>query len=119
MLIPSFTISRLPAILFGHGQVKQLPALVRQFGQQALLVTGARSFRQSPHWEGLVNGLAEAGVEYQAMTVSGEPSPAVVDEAVAKFLGHRVQVVVGIGGGSVLDSSARRSSFHKIEPIEV
>ena len=105
MLIPSFTISRLPAILFGHGQVKQLPALVRQFGQLALLVTGARSFRQSSHWDGLVNGLAEAGVAYQAMTVSGEPSPAVVDEAVAKFLGHRVQVVVGIGGGSVLDAA--------------
>ncbi len=28
MLIPAFSISRLPALLFGHGQIKQLPALV-------------------------------------------------------------------------------------------
>jgi alcohol dehydrogenase len=105
MSVNPFSISRLPSIVFGQGQAKQLPTLIRQFGQHALVVTGARSFKQSPHWDGLVEGLAEVGVGFDEMTVSGEPSPAVVDEAVAQFLGRGVQVVVGIGGGSVIDAA--------------
>ena len=105
MSVNPFSISRLPSIVFGQGQVKQLPTLIRQFGQHALVVTGARSFKQSAHWDGLVEGLAEVGVGFDEITVSGEPSPAVVDEAVAQFLGRGVQVVVGIGGGSVIDAA--------------
>ena len=105
MSVNPFSVSRLPSIVFGQGQVKQLPTLIRQFGQHALVVTGARSFKQSAHWDGLVEGLAEVGVGFDEITVSGEPSPAVVDEAVAQFLGRGVQVVVGIGGGSVIDAA--------------
>ena len=100
-----FSISRLPRILFGAGQVGQIPSVARQYGSKALIVTGAQSFRQSPRWDALVQGLAEAGVVFESMTVSGEPSPAVVDEAVARFLGQGIEVVIGIGGGSVIDTA--------------
>lgn len=105
MAVAAFSISRLPRILLGSGQIGQLPALVRQYGQKALVVTGERSFRQSPRWDALVKGLAEAGVAFESMTVSGEPSPEVVDEAVSRFLGLGIEVVVGIGGGSVIDAA--------------
>jgi alcohol dehydrogenase len=39
------------------------------------------------------------------MTASGEPSPAVVDAAVARFAPDGIDVVLGIGGGSVLDAA--------------
>ncbi|MFM8330414.1 MAG: iron-containing alcohol dehydrogenase [Candidatus Methylumidiphilus sp.] len=104
-MIAGFSISRLPRIVFGAGQIRQIPGLARQYGAKALLVTGARSFRQSPRWDALLAGLAEAGVSFEAMTVSGEPSPAVVDAAVARFLGQGIEVVIGIGGGSVLDAA--------------
>ena len=105
MLIPPFSISRLPSIVFGKGQIKQVPALLRQFGQHALVVTGARSFRQTANWDRLIQGLADVGVDFDELTVSGEPSPAVVDEAVVRFIGRGIQVVLGIGGGSVLDAA--------------
>ncbi len=105
MILAPFSISRLPRILFGAGQIGQIPTLARQYGTKALLVTGERSFRQSPRWDVLVRGLAEAGVSFEAMTVSGEPSPAVVDAAVARFFGQGIEAVVGIGGGSVLDAA--------------
>ena len=38
-------------------------------------------------------------------TVSGEPSPALVDQAVSQFRGEAVDVVIAIGGGSVLDAA--------------
>jgi alcohol dehydrogenase class IV len=39
------------------------------------------------------------------VVVRGEPSPSAVDEAVAEHRESRVDVVVGIGGGSVLDAA--------------
>jgi alcohol dehydrogenase len=104
-MIAPFSISRLPRILLGAGQIKQIPSLAKQYGTKALLVTGQSSFRASPRWDDLVNGLAAAGVSFEAMTVSGEPSPEVVDEAVARFVGKGIEVVVAIGGGSVIDAA--------------
>jgi alcohol dehydrogenase len=105
MVFAPFSIGRLPRILFGQGQIAQVPALARQYGGKALLVTGARSFRQSPRWDSLAQGLEAAGVRFETLAVSGEPSPEVVDEAVARFFGQGIEVVVGIGGGSVLDTA--------------
>jgi alcohol dehydrogenase len=52
-----------------------------------------------------VGGLSAAGVDTREMTVSGEPSPGLVDDAVARFAPDGIDVVVGIGGGSVLDAA--------------
>ncbi len=79
--------------------------IVAGHGRRALLVTGARSFRATPAWGALLAGLADAGVETREMTVCGEPSPRLVDGAVARFAPDGIDVVVGIGGGSVLDAA--------------
>ncbi len=105
MIFAPFSISRLPRIVFGSGQIEQLPALARQFGQKALVVTGESSFRLSPRWDRLAQGLTGAGVGFEAITVNGEPSPEGVDKAVARFFGQGIEVVVGIGGGSVIDTA--------------
>jgi alcohol dehydrogenase class IV len=101
----AFTLGRIPTIEFGRGRVARLPAIVTGHGRRALLVTGARSFRATAAWAALVDGLSAAGVETREMTVSGEPSPDLVDDAVARFAPDGIDVVVGIGGGSVLDAA--------------
>src|SRR5690606_34813654 len=70
MTIPAFSISRLPRILFGSGQLAELPKLARSYGEKALLVTGVRSFRASPRWTRLTASLAELGMSFEHMTVS-------------------------------------------------
>lgn len=105
MFIDSFSLGRLPRILFGCGQIEQTPSVARQYGRKALLVTGTRSFRQSPRWDWLLRRLAEEGMCYEELTVGTEPSPALVDAAVARFHGNAIDVVIGIGGGSVLDAA--------------
>ncbi len=104
-MMSPFTIGRLPRIEFGRGCLSRLPALMAGCGRRALIVTGARSFSASPAWATLRQGLAEAGVEWTLVQVAGEPSPALVDEAVARYGGEDVEVVTGIGGGSALDAA--------------
>ncbi len=105
MPIPPFEISRLPRIHFGAGTLARVPELVAALGRRALIVTGARSFRTTPRWPALTRALEEKGVAWLDTTVSGEPSPEVVDEAVARLRGEGIEVVVAIGGGSVLDAA--------------
>ncbi len=101
----AFTLGRVPVVDFGRGRIGRLPVIVAGHGRRALLVTGERSFRATPAWDALLAGLAGAGVEVEALAVAGEPSPRLVDEAVARYEPARIDVVVGIGGGSVLDAA--------------
>ena len=103
--VNNFSIARLPRIMFGAGVFKELPAIAARYGRRALLVTGGKSLRASTNWRTLEDGLRAAGMTWEAMTVETEPSPQLVDEAVAAFRFKRIEVVIGIGGGSVLDAA--------------
>ena len=104
-MIHPFSIARLPRIEFGAGGIKKLPDLIAQYGNRVLLVTGQRSFQESPHWPTLLTALEKAGVDWAQVRINDEPSPQNVDEAVGQFHGKNFSVVAGIGGGSVLDAA--------------
>lgn len=105
MHINDFVISRLPRIEFGPGTLSRLPGIACQYGTHVLLVTGASSFQNSPKWPELTNGLAAQDMTWQQLTVSGEPSPAMIDNAVRSLHSVTIDVVIGIGGGSALDAA--------------
>ena len=100
-----FAIGRLPRIAFGAGVRSRLPALAAEHGRRVLLVTGRRSLRASVHGRALAESFGAAGLEVRPLAVDGEPSPAVVDGAVAEHRPWSPDVVVAIGGGSVLDAA--------------
>lgn len=104
-LIQPFSIGRLPRIKFGPGCLTELPSLVNHYGRRALLVTGVNSLQASPHWQPLLEGLDKHKIEYEHVVVADEPSPALVDDAISRCHGTGIAVVVGIGGGSVLDAA--------------
>ena len=68
-------------------------------------MTGSRSFRDGPAWAPLVAGLAAAGLSWDVVAVVGEPSPELVDDAVADRRHDPPDVVIGIGGGAALDTA--------------
>lgn len=105
MQFTPFSISRLPRIIFGCGQLNQVPELAATFGRNVLLVTGKQSFCATPRWQSFTNSLNAKGLSWQHFTVSGEPSPMLVDEAVSRFRSDAIDVVIAIGGGSVLDAA--------------
>ena len=104
-MIQPFSIARLPRIEFGAGSINKLPGLIAQYGNRVLLVTGQRSFPESPHWPALLAALAKAGIDWAQVRIVDEPSPQEVDVAVRKFHGQGFTAVAGIGGGSVLDAA--------------
>ncbi|MCC6735457.1 MAG: iron-containing alcohol dehydrogenase [Bauldia sp.] len=100
-----FALTRVPKIAFGAGARSRLPALAADFGTRVLLVTGATSLRRSSLWPEIEAGLRTVGLDRLDFVVAGEPSPDLVDGAVATFARERIDVVIGIGGGSVLDGA--------------
>ncbi len=104
-MISRFSLARFPRIEFGSGCIDRLPALVSGYGKHVLLVTGASSFQTSPAWERVRQDLQQAGITHEHTRVNREPSPQLIDAVVNEFSGHNIDVVLGIGGGSVLDAA--------------
>ena len=104
--IPTFGLGHLPRVTFGAGVFGRVPQIVATHGSRVLLVTGGRSFNQSPRRAELESGVAELGVTLVGSTiVSGEPGPSDVQEPLARFRGEDVDVILGVGGGAVLDTA--------------
>ena len=103
-MIAPFGVGRLPQIVFGEGSLARVPALAGALGCRVLLVTGGSFLRASRHWGPLEAGFRERGLELRTLAVTGEPSPALVDAAVREHRAAGIEVVVAIGGGSVLDA---------------
>jgi len=103
--IPAFSLPRLPRIEYGDGSFSRVPALLARFGKHALIVTGRQSFRQTAQWETLSSTLTAHGVRWETWQVHGEPSPQEIDAAVSALRRASIDVVLGVGGGSVLDAA--------------
>jgi alcohol dehydrogenase len=100
-----FSIARLPRIEFGSGTFSRTAELTGQFGRRALIVTGARSFPASERWHQLLQQFSTLGISYEHVSIDGEPSPEVVDDAVTEYAAANIEVVIGIGGGSAMDAA--------------
>jgi len=105
MVISEFSIARLPRIEFGAGRLATVPALARSMGERAVLVTGAGAIETHPAWQPFLDALAQEGIRWEQLRIRGEPSPELVDESVTRLRAGDFQLVIGIGGGSVLDGA--------------
>ena len=110
-MVKPFSFARLPLICFGGGKINALPGIISNYGKSVLLVTGARSFMDSRRAGRLFDQFGSTGIVFQHLPVRNEPSPETVDETVLKFRGKEINVVVSIGGGSVLDAGKAISAM--------
>ncbi|MGI5920027.1 MAG: iron-containing alcohol dehydrogenase [Christensenellales bacterium] len=95
-----------PRIVFEWGAVKKLPGICAGLGKRCLVVTGGSSLRRSGVLNTLLEGLADNGVHVTLYDrASGEPTLQTVDAAVERGRSAGVDVVLGIGGGSAMDTA--------------
>jgi len=111
--------SKLPLIWFGAGRLSSLPELIKQYGSNVILVTGLKSFMNSVYGQELLNSIKENGIHYRHVIISGEPTPGNIDQAVDDTGKDKADVVISIGGGSVLDAGKAISAMlYKNEPVQ-
>jgi alcohol dehydrogenase class IV len=86
-------------IMFGEGVLAQSLSVLNHFGYSVLLVSGKNPSRSAP----LVAYLNAQNFRYQHVAVSGEPYIKVVEEIALIGRRFKPDMVVAIGGGSVID----------------
>lgn len=92
-------------VYFGQGCVKKyLHHLLQQYGNCVLLAYGGGSIKQNGIYEEVSTVLQEAGktiVEFSG--IMSNPTYAKVQEGAALVRAHQVDLILGVGGGSVID----------------
>jgi len=105
MPMPSFQFAPMPHIHFGWGVRNDLITHIQtQYTGRIVLITGNFLSRPAEFGHIIRDALLETNRHVDHFTVSGEPSPDLVDYIVAQCKTD-TQVVVGMGGGSVLDAA--------------
>jgi alcohol dehydrogenase len=85
--------------------LRKLPDIAAGYGKHLLLVTGARSFLDSPHAPWLFDALRQRQCSWEIVKVAVEPAPSFIDATVAALRGEDFDAVIGIGGGAALDAA--------------
>ena len=95
-----FEFATAARILFGPGSVSELAPAARSFGTRALLVAGRSARHSAPAME----QLAAQAVTVSEYRISGEPTVQSVLSGVDQARSQGTELVIGIGGGSVIDT---------------
>lgn len=95
----TFEFATAGRVLFGAGRLQEAPGLAAGFGTRALVVQGSGG-RAEP----LLALLRERGVAAAELRVGAEPTIELVEQGVTLARRERSEVIVALGGGSVIDT---------------
>lgn len=106
MAIENFTAYNPTRLYFGQGVVTNLGKATAKYGNKVLLIYGKGSVKKYGYYQQVVAQLKSSGLEI--VEYSGiKPNPVIEDVRMATGLGRRenIDVIVALGGGSVIDSA--------------
>jgi alcohol dehydrogenase class IV len=92
-------------IVVGPGSAAELPGLAAGLGGRALLALGQGAAARGGPVAQLAEKLATRGLVAASFTVVGEPRVTDVDEGARVAREAGCDMVIGLGGGSVLDTA--------------
>ena len=104
----SFTLSRLPEIVFGAGRIADLAGKAGQYAgaDGAVLLVADPTLTTLGITGRVLEILTKAGFEAKVFdSLKGEPKAANIDAAAAIARAIKAKVIVGLGGGSALDTA--------------
>jgi alcohol dehydrogenase class IV len=97
----AFEFATAGRIIFGPGINEQFGAILAEFGKRALVVRGSNPARTQP----LLASLEATNIKYSCFEVRDEPTVELISEGVRQARQAESNLVIGIGGGSVIDSA--------------
>jgi alcohol dehydrogenase class IV len=95
-----FEFSTATQIIFGAGKAREIGTYALTLGQRAMVVTG----RSSARADIILEQLEKQGIESISFSVPGEPTTDIALAGVQKARQAACDWVIGIGGGSVIDT---------------
>lgn len=106
-------------LLFGRGRVNEVGSEVAKYGKKVLIVTGRGSTKKSGLLDKAVNLLKEANIECEIFDkVEQNPLTTTVYDGVDVIKETGCDVVLGIGGGSIMDA-AKSIAFSAKNPGDI
>lgn len=101
-----FDLCQPTQIRFGWGRLDEVGEVLRMYGQRCLLVTGHTSGAKLPIYEKVKKELGGRGVEVVHFDgVVTNPTTEIVDTGVQMAEEHNADVILGLGGGSSMDTA--------------
>ncbi len=111
-MVETFGLLRTPKIYCGTGEISRLPAILKNRCKRALILTGSKSYAHNKAIAELISGLETGKNRPSILNVfEHEPSPEDIDHITIKYRNTDLQVVVAVGGGSVLDAGKAVSAM--------
>jgi len=102
----NFTIYNPTTLHFGRDAVQKLPDTIKTYGKKVLLVYGKGSIKNNGIYDEVMNQLRQAGATaFEYAGIKPNPIFEDVDAAAKSGREHNVDVVLAVGGGSVIDSA--------------
>ena len=102
----NFTFWNPTKIIFGTETIPQIGEETRQFGQKVLLVYGKSSIKKSGIYDTVLASLQEAGIEVvEHSGVKSNPVLSHVKAGIDLAKQQQIDVIVAVGGGSVIDEA--------------
>jgi alcohol dehydrogenase class IV len=104
--LSDFQFGPMARVVFGQGRAREAGSIVRELEGTAALVMTDPVLHRLGLTETIETSLAEAGVRAEVFNaVATEPTLASVEAAVDMFRERSCDVIVGVGGGSTMDSA--------------
>jgi alcohol dehydrogenase class IV len=120
---PSFDLAAPGRIVFGAGRLAELPAIVAGLAgadARVLVCTGGSPGRHRAVLDALAETLSGGADALATFPVRGEPDVDVARAGTRAALDHRADVVIGLGGGSVIDlgKAVAMLAAHGTDPLD-
>ena len=102
----NFTAYNPTVLHFGRNILSGLGDTIKEYGNRVLFIYGRDSIKTSGLYNQIQSYLGKAGLEvFEYGGIKSNPLIEDVDEAAATGRDHKVDVVLAVGGGSVIDSA--------------
>ena len=96
----NFKFATTNRIIFGPGSINQVAPLALEYGSNPLVVTG-KSLERA---EQLLEHFKRSNIKPSIYSVTGEPTTITIRECVQLSRKNECDVIIGIGGGSTIDT---------------
>ncbi len=108
----NFELNLCKNIIFKEDSIKDIGKLIKNYGKKLLFLYGSQSLKKNNKYYEIVNSLKENNINFiEYSGIKEEPSPEIVDSVVEFAITNKIDFILAVGGGSVIDTAKACSAL--------